>query len=74
MLCPYCKGEIPDDAKKCMNCGEWVDPAYRKPPKEEQSFFSAVAETAVSLLFWIFILIIAVIAAYAFLDYNGMIN
>ena len=24
MLCPYCKGDIPDDAVKCMHCGEWV--------------------------------------------------
>ncbi|MBO6272428.1 hypothetical protein J6O48_06580 [bacterium] len=74
MLCPYCKGEVPDDAKKCMNCGEWIDPAYRKPQKEEQGFFSAVAETAISILFWVFILIIAVVAAYAFLDYNGLIS
>ena len=23
--CPFCKGEIDDDAAKCKHCGEWVD-------------------------------------------------
>jgi uncharacterized membrane protein YvbJ len=23
--CPYCKAEIPDEAAKCMHCGEWVE-------------------------------------------------
>lgn len=22
--CPYCKGEIPEEAKKCKHCGEWI--------------------------------------------------
>ncbi len=74
MLCPYCKSEIPDDAKKCMNCGEWLDPVYRKPKKEEQSFFSAFSETVISFLWFGFLLVIAAIVVYAFLDYNGMIN
>jgi uncharacterized membrane protein YvbJ len=26
--CPYCKGEVPDDAMKCKHCGEWVS----RPP------------------------------------------
>jgi hypothetical protein len=23
--CPYCTAEIPDEAAKCMHCGEWVE-------------------------------------------------
>lgn len=74
MLCPYCKGEVPDDAKKCMNCGEWLDPAYRKTPNEQQGCLSAFGEMFMSIAFWVFIFIIALITAYALLDYNGLIN
>ena len=28
MICPYCKTEIDDDAKKCKNCGEWVNKTF----------------------------------------------
>lgn len=68
MLCPYCKGEIPDDAKKCMNCGEWIDPAYRKPKKEEQGFFSALSETILNLLWFMFITAIVAIAVILFIQ------
>ena len=71
MLCPYCKGEIPDDAKKCMNCGEWVDPAYRKPKKEEQGFFSALSETVLNVLWFAFVLAIAAIAVILFMQANA---
>ncbi|MCR5265242.1 MAG: hypothetical protein K6E29_01445 [Cyanobacteria bacterium RUI128] len=71
MLCPYCKGEIPDDAKKCMNCGEWVDPAYRKPKKEEQGFFSALSETVLNVLWFAFVLAIAAIAIILFMQANA---
>lgn len=71
MLCPYCKGEIPDDAKKCMNCGEWVDPAYRKPKKEEQGFFSAISETVLNVMWFAFVLAIAAIAVILFLQANA---
>ncbi len=74
MLCPFCKSEIPDDAKKCMNCGEWVDPAYKKPLPEKGTFFSFLGETIVNLLFWAFILLIAGIVVFAYLDYNDMIT
>lgn len=76
MLCPYCKGEIPDDAKKCMNCGEWVDPAYRKPKKEEQGFFSAVSETILNVMWFAFVLAIAAIAVILFMQAsaNGLFD
>ena len=71
MLCPYCKGEVPDDAKKCMNCGEWIDPAYRKPKKEEQGFFSALSETVLNVMWFAFLLAIAAIAVILFLQANA---
>lgn len=70
MLCPYCKSEIPDDAKKCMNCGEWLDPAYRKQKKEEQGFFSALSETVLNLLWFCFITAIVTIAVILFIQAN----
>ena len=24
--CPYCGGEIPEEAQKCKHCGEWITP------------------------------------------------
>lgn len=27
MDCPYCKGKIMRDARKCQHCGEWVNKA-----------------------------------------------
>jgi len=24
-ICPFCKGNAPDDALKCQHCGEWLD-------------------------------------------------
>ena len=74
MICPYCKSEIPDDAKKCMNCGEWMEDAYKASKKESEGFFSFLSETITNLLFWAFILIIAGIVVWAYLDYNGMIT
>jgi hypothetical protein len=29
MKCYYCKGDIPDDARKCAHCGEWVREEHR---------------------------------------------
>lgn len=31
-LCPLCKGDVPEDAKKCKHCGEWLSRkhAYRQ--------------------------------------------
>lgn len=34
MICPYCKAEIDDDAKKCKNCGEWVNKTKDFPKRE----------------------------------------
>jgi len=73
MICPFCKSEIPDDARKCMNCGEWMEDAY-KAQKAPEGFFSFLGETITNLLFWAFILIIAGIVVWAFLDYNDMIT
>lgn len=71
MLCPFCKSEIPDDAKKCKNCGEWVDPAYRKPKKNEEGFFSALSETVLNILWFLFITAIVAIAVILFLQANA---
>lgn len=30
-LCPYCKEEILISAVKCRHCGEYLDPALRRP-------------------------------------------
>ena len=71
MLCPFCKSEIPDDAKKCKNCGEWVDPAYRKPKKNEEGFFSALSENVLIILWFLFITAIVAIAVILFIQANA---
>ena len=55
MLCAFCRSEIPDDAKKCKNCGEWVDPAYRTPQEPPQGCFSFLWETFLNLMWFLFI-------------------
>jgi hypothetical protein len=73
MLCPFCKGEIPDDAKKCMNCGECVDPAYRKPKQDgQQGCLPAFFELCSSIVWFALLLIIAVIVVLLFLEHNGV--
>lgn len=75
MLCPFCKGEIPDDAKKCMHCGEWIDPAYRKPKHDDQQgCLAAVFELCSSVVWFALLLILAVIVVMLFLDHNNLIN
>lgn len=71
MLCPFCKSEIPDDAKKCKNCGEWVDPAYRTPQKAEEGFFSMLSETVLNILWFLFITAIVAIAVILFIQANS---
>lgn len=29
MLCPFCKGEVPDGAQKCQHCAEWLVPVQQ---------------------------------------------
>lgn len=36
MKCPYCTATIPDAARKCMHCGEWLDPTQRKREERMQ--------------------------------------
>lgn len=31
--CPFCKGEIDADARKCRHCGEWIKDATTAPMK-----------------------------------------
>jgi len=54
MQCPYCKGDIPDDAVKCMHCGEWVKqrPVAAEPPRAEPEPASVIVMVpcAVSLI------------------------
>ena len=47
MQCPYCKGDIPDDAVKCMHCGEWVK---QKPAAAEPESDVPVARSASEML------------------------
>lgn len=29
--CPYCLGDVEDAARKCVHCGEWVEPQQQQP-------------------------------------------
>ena len=70
MLCPFCKSEIPDDAKKCKVCGEWVDPAFISKKKENDGFFHMLSETVLNLMWFLFITAIAAIAVILFIQAN----
>lgn len=74
MLCPFCRSEIPDDAKKCMNCGEWVNPTYRTPKQEPQGCFSFLWETFLNLMWFLFIAGIITVAILLFMQYHGQIS
>lgn len=71
MLCPFCKSEIPDDAKKCKNCGEWVDPAYRTPQEPPQGCFSFLWETFLNLMWFLFIVAIITLAILLYMQAHG---
>lgn len=55
--CPFCIAEIPDEARKCMHCGEWVEkppepappPATRAPGTGAGELLGSLAVTA----FWV---------------------
>lgn len=55
-ICPFCKGNVPDEALKCQHCGEWVDGRPSTPRSElglaAHRFVNAwIAVTVISLLF-----------------------
>jgi hypothetical protein len=35
MRCPYCLGDVPGEARKCMHCGEWL----KTPPRNPSTWF-----------------------------------
>lgn len=74
MLCPYCKGEIPDEAKKCMHCGEWVDSAYKTPQQEPQGCLAFLWETFLNLMWFLFIAGIITLAILLYLQCQGEIS
>ena len=71
MLCPFCKSEIPDDAKKCKICGEWIDPAFRTQKKSDEGFFSALSESFINLVWFLFVAAIITIAVLLFIQARG---
>lgn len=42
--CPYCRGEIEDQALKCQHCGEWVTPFPVRESRERIAPSSTLAE------------------------------
>lgn len=73
MLCPFCKSEIPDDAKKCMNCGEWLDPAYKKQKQTDNTgCLSAFFDLCSSIVWFALLIVIAVIVVLLYLEHNGV--
>jgi len=54
--CPYCGGEIEDDALKCKHCGEWV-----APPAPSKTSGYAIASFILGLVGGFICAILAVI-------------
>lgn len=74
MLCPFCKSEIPDDAKKCKFCGEWVDLASKNSNQEPQGCFSFLWETFLNLMWFLFIAGIITLAILLYMQCCGEIS
>jgi hypothetical protein len=44
--CPYCLAEIPDEARKCAHCGEWVAPDRGAGPPAGKDCVRLLGEAA----------------------------
>lgn len=38
MKCPYCLGDVPAPARKCMHCGEWLTGPQARTDLEEPAY------------------------------------
>lgn len=74
MICPFCKSEIPDDAKKCRFCGEWVDLVSKPSNHEPQGCLSFLWETFLNLMWFLFIAGIITLAILLFMQAQGEIS
>ena len=63
-LCPYCKGEVPSEALKCMHCGEWLS----RPPQGTEDLIGRAANRWVSFhIIWaVLVLILMLVFFFAF--------
>lgn len=74
MICPFCKSEIPDDAKKCKYCAEWVDLESKPNNQHPQGCFSFLWDTFVNLLWFAFIVGIITLAILLYMQTQGQIS
>jgi hypothetical protein len=44
--CPYCFAEIPDEARKCQSCGEWVERKFACRCKKNGKFYRGLEKGA----------------------------
>lgn len=52
MICKYCKAVIPDDAKKCQHCGEWIIKPKSKAVYLLFALFTPTAVVGIHELYW----------------------
>ena len=64
--CPFCAGEIPDDATKCKHCGEWVSPqpAEQRGQGDGMRMLGEAAKTGVN--FYIVMSIVGLVIGLVF--------
>lgn len=77
--CPYCMADIPEQAQKCMHCGEWVEEQGR--PQRASDYLDSVgddlgtaANTYVNLKIVMFVVGVLVMLAFFFLFFLPMWN